>query len=70
MRYGADVVFVSVRQYERSKLVLLQLAQIGNDQIHAEQFRLREHDARVDDDRRLTPGEREHVHAELAEAAE
>ena len=29
-----------------------------------------EHDARIDDDGRLLPAEREHVHAELAEAAE
>src|SRR5439155_27274645 len=36
----------------------------------AEQFRVREHDAGVDDNRRLAPGKREHVHAELAESAE
>ena len=35
-----------------------------------EQLGIREHDAGVDDDRRVAPGEGEHVHAELAQAAE
>jgi hypothetical protein len=49
---------------------LLQIGQIRNDAVDAQQLRIREHDARVDDDGRLAPREREHVHAELAESAE
>ena len=65
------MVFVAVRQHERGGApFLLQVRQIRNDQIDAQQFRIREHDAGVDDDRRVAPGERQHVHAELAESAE
>ena len=71
--YGtrADVIFVAVRQHERRDApFLLQVGQIRNDQIDAEQFGIGKHDAGVDDDRRVAPGERQHVHAELAETAE
>ena len=71
VRNGADVILVPVRQHERGGApFLLQVREIGNDPIHAEQFGIGEHDAGVDDDRRLAPGERQHVHAELAESAE
>src|SRR5262249_23583389 len=43
---------------------------VRNDQVDAEQFRLGEHDAGVDEDRRLAAGDEHHVHAELAEPAE
>jgi hypothetical protein len=70
-RDAADVVFVAVRQHKGGDPpLLLQVRQVRNDQIDAQQFRIGEHDAGVDDDRRVGPGEREHVHAELAEAAE
>jgi len=70
MRHTADVVLVSVRQDERRHVPpLLEVRQIGNDPIHAEQFRIREHHAGVDDNRRLVPAEREHVHTEFAKAA-
>ena len=60
-----------MRQHERGDAaLLLQVRQIRNDPIDAEQLGIREHDAGVDDDRRLAPGERQHVHAELAEPAE
>src|SRR6266446_6126078 len=48
---------------------LLQVREIGNDPIHPEQLGIREHDAGVDDHRGFTPGERHHVHPELAESA-
>ena len=71
VRHAADVILVAVRQHEGGDApFLLQVREIRDDPIHAEQLRIREHHARVDDDRRLTPGEREHVHAELAESAE
>ena len=70
MRHGADVILVAVRQHERGGApFLLQVRQIRNDPIHAEQLGIGEHDAGVDDNRRLAPGERQHVHAELAESA-
>ena len=70
VRHAADVILVAVRQHERRGApFLLQVREIRNDPIHAQQLRVREHHARVDDDGRLTPGEREHVHPELAESA-
>ncbi len=71
VRHAADVVLVAVRQHERGGgAFLLQVGEVRNDPVHAEQIGIGEHHARVDDDRRLAPGEREHVHAELAESAE
>src|SRR5262249_57619741 len=63
-------ILVPVREDERLNPVPLQLPQVRNDQVHAEQFRLGEHDAGVDEDRRLAAGDEHHVHAELAEPAE
>ena len=71
VRHRADVVLVPVRQHERGDApVLLQVRHVRDDAIHAEQLGIGEHDAGVDDNRRLVPREREHVHAELAESAE
>ena len=65
------MILVAVRQHERGRAaLLLQIGQVRDDAVHAEQVGIREHDAGVDDDGRVTPGERQHVHAELAEAAE
>ena len=70
MRHAADVILVAVRQHERRHApFLLQVREIRNDAIDAQQFRIRKHHAGIDDDRRLTIGERQHVHAELAESA-
>jgi hypothetical protein len=70
-RHAADVVFVAVRQHEGGDAsLLLEVRQVRDDQIDTQQFRIREHDAGVDEDRRVGPGEGEHVHAELAETAE
>ena len=71
MRHTADVILVAVRQDQRARAAfLLQIAQIRDDAVHSQQVGIREHDARIDDHRRLAPGERQHVHPELAEAAE
>ena len=71
VRHAADVIFVAMRQHERSgRPLLLQVGEIRNDPVHAEQLGVREHHAGIDDNRRLTPREREHVHAELAKSAE
>ena len=47
----------------------MQVRHIGDDPIDTQQLRVGKHHARVDDDRRVGPGEREHVHAELTESA-
>ena len=65
-----DVILMPVRQHERLNPVLLQLPQVRNDQIDAEQLRLGKHDAGVHEDRRLAAGDEHHVHAELAEPSE
>src|SRR6185503_17159779 len=71
VRHGPDMVFVTVRQHEPGDTVLMfQIAQIRNDSIDAEQLRVREHHAGVDNDRRVVASQRHHVHAELAESAE
>jgi hypothetical protein len=64
------VVLVPVRQHERrGATLLLQVGEIRNDPVHPEQVRVGEHHPGVDDDRRVAPGEGQHVHAELAESA-
>ena len=69
--YAADVILVTVREDQRGDMPpLLQIRQVRDDQIDAQELRVGEHDARVHDDGRVTPGECEHVHAELAEPAE
>jgi len=71
VRHRADVILVAVRQHERGGAsFLLQVREIGNDPIHAEQLGIGKHDAGVDNDRCLAPGERQHVHPEFAESAE
>jgi len=70
VRDGTDVILVPVRQDERRQLVLRQLAQVRDDQVHAEQLGLREHDTGIDKDGGLAAGDHHHVHAELADAAE
>ncbi len=72
VRNAADVVLVAVRQQQRRRprLALLQVRQIRYQQIDARQFRTREHDAGIDDERRLIGRHRHRVHAEFAEPAE
>ena len=52
------------------RLVLDQIGDVGHDDIDAQQLRLREHEAGVDDNNVVFPAEGEAVHAELAQAAE
>ena len=71
VRHAADVILVAVRQHQRgARALLLQVGEVRDDAVDAEQLGVREHHAGIDDDGRLAPGERQHVHAELAEAAE
>ena len=68
----ADVVFMRVGQNDGAHhaLVLFQVGDVGNDDIHAEQFLLGEHEARVNDDDVVAGAQGEHVHSELAQPAE
>ncbi len=71
VRHAADVILVPVRQHQRARAAfLLEIGEVRDDAVHAEQLGVREHHAGIHDDGRLTPGERQHVHSELAEAAE
>src|ERR1035438_353127 len=52
------------------RLVFHQVADIGDNDIHSQQLRLREHQPGVDHDNVVFPTDREAVHAELAESAQ
>jgi hypothetical protein len=68
--HPADVIFVPVRQDQRrGTALLLQIGEIRNDAVDAEQFGIGKHHTRIDDERGRSPGQREHVHSELAESA-
>jgi hypothetical protein len=64
------MVLVAVREHERADPVLLQLPQVGDDEVHPQQLGLREHDAGIDEDGGVAAGDHHHVHAELAEATQ
>ena len=72
VRDGADVILVAVREHERRRLrrALLQVREVRDDQVDAQQFGVGEHHAGVDQDERVAPRHGHHVHAELAEPAE
>ena len=67
-----DVVFVAVSEQNGAKtvLVLAQVRDIGNHDVHAQQLGVREHDAAIDHDHVVAVLEDHHVHAELAQASE
>ena len=52
------------------RLVFNQIRDIRNDNINAQQLRLRKHQSGVDDDNVVFPTQREAVHTELAKSAE
>ena len=66
------MVFVSVRQQDRFDLVAVlgQVGDIRNNDVYAEQFFFRKHQAGVDDDDVILPAEGHAVHTELAEATQ
>ena len=68
--HAADVVLVSVRQDEGRDAAVLQVRQVGHDEIHAQQVRARKHHAGIDHDGGLPAGDGHHVHAELTDPAE
>ena len=70
-REGADMVFVTVCEQDGANrpLVFEQVPDIGDNDVHAQQFVVREHDAGVHNDDRTGRAHRHHVHAELAQPA-
>ena len=71
-RHAADVVFVAVGQDQAADVlaVLLQIGEIGRDDIDAQQFGVGEHHPGVDDDDVVAVADGHAVHAELAQAAQ
>ena len=67
---GPDVVFVPVREHERGDAALLQVGEVGNDEVDAEELDVGERHPGVDDETRVPVRDRHEVHAELAEAAQ
>ena len=69
---AADVVLVAVGEDDGADMlpVFNEVGDVGDDDVDAEQLRLGEHEAGVDDDNVVFPAEGEAVHAEFAEAAE
>ena len=68
----ADVVLVGVGDEERAHLgaVLLEVADVGDDEVDAEHLLVREHEAAVDDDDVVAVLEDVHVLADLPHPAE
>ena len=71
-RQRADVVFVTVRDHEAEEAVaeLLQVRQIGNDQVDAEHVQLGEHQAAIDGDGGVAVLEHQAIQPDLTEPAE
>ena len=67
----ADVIFVRVGQHDGPHFifVLLQVADVRDDDVHAQQFLLGEHQSRVNHDDVLSATEGHHVHAKFAQTA-
>ena len=69
---AADVVLVAVGEDDGADLVAVfdEVADVGDDDVDAEQLFFGEHQAGVDDDDVILPSEGHAVHPELAEAAQ
>src|SRR3979490_3239979 len=68
----ADVIFVSVRKNDGANVlpVLSKIGNVGDDDVDAEQFCFREHQAGIDDNNVVSPAHGHAVHTELAQPAE
>src|SRR5215469_15404546 len=69
---SADVVLMAVSEDNGADVLFVfdEIRNVGNNDVNAEQFRFREHEAGVNHNNVVFPANREAVHAELAEAAE
>src|ERR1700733_2191998 len=65
------MVFVPVRENQGADFVavLLQISEVGRDNVDAEQFRIRKHHARVDNDNVVPIADGHRIHTEFAQAA-
>ena len=68
----ADVIFVRVREDDGAHhaLVLFQVGDVRDDDVHAEKFLLGKHQARVNHNDVVAAAEGHHVHAEFAQPAQ
>ncbi len=66
------MVFVAVSEDDGTDVsaILLEIGDVGNDEVDAEKLRFGEHHAGVDDEDVVAESQGHHVHAEFAETAE
>ena len=71
-RQPADVVLVAVRQHDGANMlaILEQIAEVGNDNVDAQQLGFRKHQSGVDDDNVVAPANGHAIHAKFAESAQ
>jgi hypothetical protein len=69
---SADVIFMAMGKDDGTDEfpVLRKVGDVGYDDVNAEEFRFRKHEAGVDHDDVVFPADRKAIHAEFAEAAE
>src|SRR3954468_12045215 len=69
-RQSANVIFVRVGEDDAANLlaILEQVSDVGNNDVHAQQFGFGEHEPGVDDDDLVSPANGHAVHSELAKA--
>ena len=69
-RNAADMIFVAMRQQQAANFVciLLQVGEIGSDNINTQKFRFGKHHARIDDDNVIAVADCHGVHSELTKA--
>jgi len=69
---AADVIFMPVGEDDGANFVpvLGEVADVGDDDVHAQQFGLGKHEAGVDDNDIVAPADGHAVHTELAQAAQ
>src|SRR6267142_986186 len=72
VRKRADVIFVSVGENDGADemTILLEVGDVRNDKVNAEELGFREHHTGVYDDDVVAEAKRHHVHAKFAETAE
>jgi hypothetical protein len=66
----ADVIFVPVGEDDPAHplAVFDEIGNVGDHNVHSEQFGFGEHEARIDDDNVVAPADGHAVHTELAQA--
>ena len=69
---GADMIFVAVGQDNGTDVlaILLEVGDVGDDEVDAEELGFGEHHAGIDDEDIVTETKDHHVHSKFAETAE